>query len=76
MCIREFKQGPGLTDDFLQGTNRIHANMDSRCNLKSGKAWLYQNSFNMAVRMELRRRKLPVEPVSGIPFALRKGVKS
>ncbi len=75
MCIREFRQGPDVGDGFLQSTNKIHADMDSQCNKKYGKAWLYQNSFNMAVRMELRRRKLPVEPVSGIPFALRKGVK-
>lgn len=70
MCIREYKEGSS-SDVSLLERDKIMANMESDCNRKAGRLWHAQNSYNMAVRMELRRRGLPVERVHGKIYARR-----
>jgi hypothetical protein len=54
-----------MSDAILIRRNRNQSDMDQVYNRKTGEAWLCQNAYNMAVRMELRRRGLKPAPIKG-----------
>lgn len=52
-------------DAVLLRMNKNQSDMTKEYNRKRGDAWLRQNAYNMAVRMELRRRGLAPAPIKG-----------
>jgi hypothetical protein len=63
-CVRGHEVGV-TPDAVLLRMNKNQSDMNKNYNRKTGIAWLSQNAYNMAVRMELRRRGLEPAPIKG-----------